>query len=56
MSSVDMLPAVVPVALAAPLPLSSPLVLPELRVRAAGKAGRRDVVATAARHQLKRGA
>jgi len=32
MSSVDMLPAVVPLALAAPLPLSSPLVLPELLV------------------------
>lgn len=34
MSSVDMLPAVVPLALAAPLPLSSALVLPELLVLA----------------------
>jgi len=32
MSSVDMLPVVVPLALVAPLPLSSPLVLPELLV------------------------
>ncbi|MBK7704077.1 MAG: hypothetical protein IPI34_14935 [bacterium] len=32
MSSVDMLPVVVPLALTAPLPLSSPLVLPELPV------------------------
>jgi hypothetical protein len=34
MSSVDMLPVVVPLALTAALPLSSPLVLPELLVLA----------------------